>query len=114
MQINVAGPRPGPCPVMMHLDLEEDYVRITNVTEAVMPLKNWSLLSDTGSQLYDFPKRLKLKPGESVEVWSGRDSGKHHDPPHSFAWTKRFIWNNKGDKALLLDDKAHLVAVTEH
>ena len=45
-----------------------------------------------------------LQPGASIRVWSGAENEHRHAPPSDIFWTKRFIWNNNGDCAILVDN----------
>ena len=54
-------------------------------------------------QAFTFPAGFTLSRGAVVTVWSGPGSKSHVDPPRHLAWTRRYIWNDKGDKAILVD-----------
>jgi len=40
------------------------------------------------------------------------DADKKHNPPNSVMWTKKYIWNNKGDGAALYDSAGELLSYT--
>ena len=58
------------------------------------------------SFLYDFSyPTVILQAGESISVHSGPEaSGK-------LIWTRKYVWNNKGDKAILCDAAGNVVDV---
>ena len=53
-----------------------------------------------------------LAGGESVVVASGKKA-KKTKLPHYVLWTKRSIWNNDGDKAVVKDSDGEVVATVE-
>ena len=53
-----------------------------------------------------------LEGGESVVVASGKKA-KKTKLPHYVLWTKRFIWNNDGDKAVVKDSDGEVVSTVE-
>ena len=88
----------------LELDLIADTVKITNNTGDELDMEGWTLTSDVGSnQKFTFPEGVVLSQGQSTTVYSGKGADQHHRPPHHLFWTKRFIWNNDGDSATLLD-----------
>jgi endonuclease I len=78
----------------------DEWVEIQNFGIAGADLAGWTLVSVTGDQRFEFPSYF-LAPKESVIVHTGPDaaetSGEH------LRWTTRYIWNNAGDAAELLD-----------
>ncbi len=65
-------------------------------------ISGWILKSKVGSQQFIFPEKTILESGSSTVIWSGKSSDQKNLPPHSFSWTKRNIWNDAGDVAVLL------------
>lgn len=86
-----------------NVDLVSDCVSIKNFTSEPQPMKGWVLKSAVGNQVFRFPDDLVLPPGKRVTVWSGKTAHRHHKPPFNLFWTRRFIWNNDGDTAVLLN-----------
>lgn len=103
----VATPTPTPEP-RAHLVIAElkywssdEYVKIANDGGAPQDMTGWRLLSVKGNQWYTFPAGYQLAPGAAVYVHSGLLA--RHDPPLHLRWTRRYIWHNKGDTAVLYD-----------
>jgi len=91
------------------LDLRGEFVTLMNRSNKDIKIGGWILKSLVGSQGFVFPSDTLLQAGCTVTVWSGRESdGKDH-PPNSFAWTKKYIWNDKGDTAALYNSDGDLV-----
>lgn len=62
------------------------------------------------SQSFNFPDDLEVAPGAKVTVWSGRHAKEHHNPPTDLYWTRRFVWNNNGDTAILVNAEGEEVS----
>lgn len=64
-------------------------------------------------QKYVFPEdTVTLAPNEALTVWSGREEGARHDPSNGHLWwTRRYIWNNHGDTAVLVSPTGDVVCV---
>ena len=103
-----------PYAVDVALDLVEDTVRVTNLEGSALSLSGWKLQSDVGSQSFAYPDDLKLPGGASVTVWSGKGAQRRHDPPTDLFWTKRYVWNNHGDTAVVLDGDGNEAARITH
>jgi hypothetical protein len=94
---------------IQHVDIEEDFVSIINRSSEPQDISGWSLQSKVQNQLFTFPPNTTLLPGMSVIVWSGERNQWRGNPPGSFFWSQkennhsvnRYIWNNKGDTAIL-------------
>eukprot|EP01126_Amoeba_proteus_P012521 TRINITY_DN1515_c0_g1_i2.p1 TRINITY_DN1515_c0_g1~~TRINITY_DN1515_c0_g1_i2.p1 ORF type:complete len:107 (-),score=15.50 TRINITY_DN1515_c0_g1_i2:53-373(-) len=91
------------------LDLIGDFVTILNQGSQAEDLGGWTLKSVRGSQLFRFPDDFQLLPGYTVTVWSGSNADKKNHPPTSLFWTKKFVWNNNGDSAVLYNREGDLV-----
>lgn len=95
------------------VDLVSDCVTVVNQTHEPMSLKGWTLISETGNQVFEFPENLVLEPGKRVTVWSGAHAESHHAPPEHLFWTRRYVWNNQGDTAILVNPAGeHVSTVT--
>ena len=95
----------GPQVVISELNLLQDTVTITNNGDEDVPLKGWKLVSKTGDQEYAFTARASIKAGDTLTIWSGKKakaSARKGGAKHLF-WTARYIWNNEGDEAGLVN-----------
>jgi hypothetical protein len=95
--------------VGMEVDLIAERVDITNNTDGPLNLSGYKLSSVVGDQGFTFGEDCVLDRGETVTVWSGPQSSKHKDPPRHLQWTRRYIWNNEGDTAVLFDGEGAVV-----
>jgi len=95
---------------LMKLDLKREFVTILNSATHDVDISEWKLFSVKGKQTFVFPKGTVMKSGASINVWSGKDSHKRSFPANgSFAWTEKFIWNDKGDTAQLVNKEGKVV-----
>jgi len=94
--------------IISKLDLIADYVSISNRGNSDVDLKGWFVKSCVGDQHFVFAEGTVIKAGQTINIWSGKNSDKRNNPPFSFAWTKRFIWNNEGDSAALYNNAGDL------
>jgi len=92
------------------LDLIGDFVTIVNKGSKDQDLTNWFIKSIIGSQRFVFPKGTVLKCGTTISVWSGKEADKRQNPPTSYFWTKKFIWNNDGDSCALYNAEGDVVS----
>lgn len=67
------------------------------------------LISLEGNQTFTFPDRFILKAEASVNITSGRNA--EDNPPASLKWTGKYMWNNDGDLAHLVDPNGKLVSL---
>jgi len=94
---------------IQQLDLRREAVTVINKSHADVDLSNWLLVSLTGAQSFTYPADTVLKPGATVTVWSGKDAESKNHPPRSLFWTKKYIWNDKGDVAAIYNANGMLV-----
>ncbi|MCM3616480.1 MBL fold metallo-hydrolase [Sutcliffiella horikoshii] len=92
--------------VITDLDVKEEMVTIENKSDDTVDMSYWKLVSKKGYQTYDFPVDYKLQSGETIYIASGAQ--KQHFKRY-IHWLSDYLWNNKGDKAQLYDDKGELV-----
>ena len=95
-------------------NLNGEYVRICNISSAVLDLKGFSL-SDQQGHHYTFTKGF-IRPGYTVLLFTGagRDIVDGVDQLRLF-WGSRYpIWNNKGDKASLWAPQGDLIDTFEY
>lgn len=88
------------------LDVKEETVTLHNQSDETVDLSNWKLISQKGYQTFDFPKNYKLGPGEIMYITSGAQKKHLKGYLH---WLSDYLWNNKGDKAQLFNEKGELV-----
>ena len=81
------------------MNLATEEARITNVGDASVDLKDWTLVSTAGNQRFKLPT-LNLGPGQTVTVTSGTNA---RTGTGFVKWTNDFIWRNSGDPGQLLD-----------
>jgi endonuclease YncB( thermonuclease family) len=96
--------------VTMTVNLYTEEVVITNVTDEILDLSGWRILSIVGEQEFVFPEGTVLEPGESISVTSGKMA---REDKGDLIWTKGYIWNNDGDPGKLIDRNGNVVAATE-
>ncbi|MBI4198359.1 MAG: lamin tail domain-containing protein [Chloroflexi bacterium] len=117
-----ATPPPPPAPPQAHLiiqsvDLKAEVVTIVNQGDAPQDMTGWTLVSQTGSQVFRFPSGYTLPPGGSVQITSGPESCAQSPPPSTLPWLnadgscrKSTVWNDTGDPALLYNAGGDLVS----
>ena len=88
----------------IHYSGKDEYVTIENNSSSTIDMYNWKLTSNPpDKQKYIFP-HLIVSPHSSIEIHSGPSAkGK-------YIWTKRYIWNNKGDEAILYNNLGKVVS----
>ncbi len=87
-------------------NLAEEYVRITNPTDAAVDMSGWSLLDEVDTT-YNFPDGFTLAAGAEVLVRTGTGT----DSATDLYWGRgSAVWNNSGDVAILYDDHGGIVA----
>lgn len=98
-------PTPVPRPHLVIAELKywssDEYVKIVNDGTAPQDMTGWRLLSVKGNQSYTFPAGYVLSPGGAVYVHSGLFATS--DPPLHLLWTRKYVWHDKGDTAVLYD-----------
>jgi len=84
-------------------------VTIINRSKDQHDLSGWQLQSKVQIQAFTFPENTTIPAGSAVSVWAGAKNESRGNPPASFFWTKSYIWNNKGDAAVLKNAKGEVV-----
>jgi len=106
-----AGPGTGALNLMLEVDVVAEEAVITNMGDAAVNLRNWTLVSTVGpNQRFRFPNNLDLTPGQSVTVTSGPAA---RTGAGFVLWTNEFIWRNAGDPGQLLDPTGTLRAESQ-
>ena len=97
--------------LLENLDLLSESVTVRNPSDdEELDLTGWVLTSTEGMQKFNFPEGFKLAPGAKVTIWSGPDADKMHNPPRHLRFSRAYVWNNKGDAALLTNTEGVVVA----
>lgn len=87
-----------------------EHVVIRNRGGAPAEISGWRLAEeDLIIEPFIFPAGVALAPGAEVRIYSGRD-GRQHNPPASFSWTEKNVWDNDGETARLFDAQGNLVS----
>jgi competence protein ComEC len=83
----------------LNYDSSDEWISIDNTGGRAQVMTGWRIVSVVGPQTYTFPSGYSLAAGGTVYVHSG--AGAYSSPPGDLLWTKAYIWNNDGDKAVL-------------
>lgn len=98
-EMMAAGP-----PTLVSLALDVNPAReeavVTNIGDAPVNLKGWTIVSTVDNQRFKFPNDLTIAPREAVTVTSGSSARVGF---RVLRWTTDFMWSNDGDPGLLLD-----------
>uniref|UniRef100_A0A7S4GIU7 LTD domain-containing protein n=1 Tax=Eutreptiella gymnastica TaxID=73025 RepID=A0A7S4GIU7_9EUGL len=97
--------------VTTKLDLVRDFFEVHNSGSQPLSVEGWQLFSLTGNQHYFFPKDTVIPSQKNLVVRSGHHSDLQCQGPLELHWTNRYIWNNDGDTAALLDATGQVVQV---
>lgn len=98
--------------IVSKLDLEEQYLTVTNESKEWVSLEEWTLSNKDGSESFEFPADLVLKPEESVTVWYGPDAKSRFCFPTDISWVNHgeVVFDlEEGDAALLVDPNGKAV-----
>jgi beta-lactamase superfamily II metal-dependent hydrolase len=87
--------------------LSTELVKITNTGTSDVDLTSWKLVSEQGSQTYDFPSGTIIKAGGSLKIASGPDAVAG---PYTLFWTKSNMWNNDGDPGTLYNSQGQVLS----
>jgi micrococcal nuclease len=90
----------------------DEYVLIKNTGSTSINLAGWKLFSQ-GGQWFTFPS-ITLHPGETLSIHTGTQAGSSSPASKKLIWSNKYIWNNKGDKAILYDAQGNVVDVYEY
>jgi competence protein ComEC len=91
------------------LDLQEEWVTVTNSASAPVDLTDWTISDEGARNTYTFPAFV-LDPGADVTVHSGPGG----DTATDLYWGRETpVWNNDGDTATLADATGAVVSTLE-
>ena len=90
-----------------NMNLNDEWVRITNEGASTVDLTGWVLKDTSASHRYSFPSGFVLGAGASVTVRTGCGT----DSATDLHWCNEdsAVWNNSGDTAFLLDPNGNIV-----
>lgn len=90
------------------LDLNAEFITLTNATWAPVDLTGWILKDESAAHRYRFPAGFVLLGGDTVTVHTGSGA----DTAEDLYWghSGSGIWNNDGDTAYLLDPTGNIAA----
>jgi Lamin Tail Domain len=77
--------------------INKEYFVIKNTYKKARTLGGWYVTDKSGKR-WTFPTGYRLQPGQIVRVHTGRGKSDHND--RYWGW-KRYLWDNKGDRATL-------------
>ncbi|UQU65911.1 lamin tail domain-containing protein [Couchioplanes caeruleus] len=80
--------------------LNNEWVRLTNRTEATINLKGWTV-RDAAGHTYTFGGDYRLGAGKYMYVHTGKGTNGKPDAKHRYWNRTGYIWNNGGDTAYL-------------
>ena len=86
---------------IISLSLLDEEVTLKNNGTSPLNLKGYAIHSVTGDQMYYFPD-YPLGPGLTVTVYSKGGTG-------DLQWADRYIWNNDGDPAELINPSGQVI-----
>ena len=90
-----------------NIDLSSEIATISNTGTSAVDLTGWKLVSEQGSQTYDFPSGTIIPAGGSINIVSGPNAAAG---TNTLLWTKSYIWNNSGDPGTLYDSQGQVLS----
>lgn len=87
-------------------DLEGEFVVITNASHEPVDLTGWMLIDEGAKHSYTFPAFV-LAGGAEVKLWTKAGV---NDANNLYWGSRRPIWNNTGDTAILRDANGNLIS----
>ncbi|MFN3372926.1 MAG: lamin tail domain-containing protein [Chloroflexus sp.] len=87
-------------------DLEGEFVVITNASHEPVDLTGWTLIDEGMKHSYTFPAFV-LAGGAEVTLWTKAGV---NDANNLYWGSRRPIWNNTGDTAILRDANGNLIS----
>jgi hypothetical protein len=85
----------------------DEYVELTNVSDAPVTLTGWRLISVQGNQIYRFPAGFAMSAGQTCRVYTNQSHPEHCGLNWGHGGSG--IWRNDGDKAELRDAADRLI-----
>lgn len=80
-----------------------DYVELKNFGTEPVNLSGWRLADKNGEHIFTFPD-VKLKPQQTITIYSGADASNKRDLNNAIIWTTDEVWDDSDDKAALYDN----------
>ncbi|WP_298815345.1 lamin tail domain-containing protein [Chloroflexus sp.] len=87
-------------------DLDGEFVVITNASHEPVNLAGWTLIDEGGKHTYTFPEYI-LAGGAEIKLWTKAGV---NDATNLYWGSRRPIWNNSGDSAVLRDANGNLIS----
>lgn len=87
-------------------DLEGEFVVISNASHEPVDLTGWTLIDEGAKHSYTFPAFV-LAGGAEVTLWTKAGI---NDANNLYWGSRRPIWNNTGDTAILRDANGNLIS----
>lgn len=87
-------------------DLEGEFVVITNASHEPVDLTGWTLIDEGAKHTYTFPP-FTLAGSAEVKLWTKAGV---NDANNLYWGSRRPIWNNTGDTAILRDANGNLIS----
>lgn len=90
-----------------NLDLNGEWIEITNRSTAAVELAGWVVRDESASHRYAFPPEFVLGAGATVRLSTGCGT----DTADRLHWCMRdsAVWNNSGDTVFVLDPNGNVV-----
>ena len=82
---------------------EDEFIEINNTGPMIVDLSNWRVNAGNEGQDVTIPVGTYILPGARIGIYTRKKGEFSFNSSHS-------IWNNKGDKAFLYDDKKTLIS----
>lgn len=92
--------------IIITKDLEKEYIELKNNDNKTINLEGWIIVSVEGDQHFTLPS-YDLESGTTVKIYSGTAAKNETD---GIIWTTKYIWNNNGDSAKLLNPNGEIVS----
>jgi len=93
--------------IISSIDLRAEVVTIVNNGSSTADLTGWKLVSETGSQTFNFPSGTTIAAGATLRVASGISTVASAG---TLVWTTAKIWNNDGDPGVLFNSSGQEVS----
>lgn len=90
-----------------NIDLSGETVTLKNTGSSSVNITGWEIVSETGSQTFNFPAGTIIQPGGTLQILSGKEA---QAGSNQLIWGKANIWNNSGDPGALYDASGKLVS----
>ncbi len=90
-----------------NIDLSGEIVTLKNTGSSTVDLTGWKIVSETGSQTFNFPAGTTIQAGGTLQILSGKGV---QAGGNQLIWGNANIWNNSGDPGVLYNAAGKLVS----